>query len=91
MPDHGQHCPFLNRTDSRCGEHLKIDQLGHAFEYCFDVYAACPVYLDLLIERRTKSADVQPKLSQRMEPNAPRIVQVTVRRSTAHSYAKRAA
>ena len=92
MSDHGHHCPFLNRTDSRCAEHLKIDQLGHAFEYCFDVYAACPVYLDLLIERRTKNADAPATQLQRMEPiHAPRIVQVTVRRTPAHSYAKRAA
>jgi len=93
MSDHGHHCPFLNRTDSRCGEHLKIDRLDHAFEYCFDVYAACPVYLDLLIERRTKSADTQatpsmqvnqPVLQRMGTPHVSRIVQVQVRRSLAY-------
>jgi len=93
MSDHDHHCPFLNRTDSRCAEHLKIDRLGHAFEHCFDVYAACPVYLDLLIERRTRSADTPAKptlqvnkaVLQRMEtPHVSRIVQVQVRRSLAY-------
>jgi len=97
MSEHGHHCPFLNRADSRCAENLKIDQLDHAFEYCFDVYAACPVYLDLLIERKTKNADTAPRSNtkplmhvnrmslQRTEsPNVSRIVQVTVRRSLAH-------
>ncbi len=93
MSDHDHHCPFLNRSDSRCGEHLKIDQLNHAFDHCFDVYAACPVYLDLLIERRTKNAEtanrptvqVNPAVLDRFErPNVSRIVQVQVRRSFAY-------
>lgn len=84
MADHG-HCPFLNRTDSRCGQHLTIDSLDHAFDYCFDTYAACPLYLDLLIERRAKG-EVRPRLkvhqtiTERLRPNVSGIVQVTVRR-----------
>ncbi len=88
MSELGHHCPFLNRTDSRCAEHLKIDRLGHAFEFCFDVYAACPVYLDLLIERRTRSADrlAEPAekdssiVLQNRTPHVSGIVQVQVRR-----------
>jgi hypothetical protein len=93
MPDHEHHCPFLNRSDSRCGEHLKIDRLGHAFDFCFDVYAACPVYLELLIERRIKSADAPARpvlavdravLERVGVPHASRVVQVQVRRSLAY-------
>lgn len=88
MSEQNQHCPFLNRADARCGQHLQIGQLGHAFEYCFDVYAACPVYLDLLIERRTRSADrlsepadVKGTAIQRVRtPHVSGIVQVQVRR-----------
>ena len=88
VSEQGHHCPFLNRADSRCGEHLQIGQLDHAFEYCFDVYAACPVYLDLLIERRTKSADrlaepaeAKSPADQRVRtPHVSGIVQVQVRR-----------
>jgi hypothetical protein len=88
MSEHG-HCPFLNRTDQRCGEHLTVNSLDHAFEYCFDVYAACPLYLELLIERRTKgeadrpAPQVQRSVVDRMRPNVSRVVQVTVRRSLA--------
>ncbi len=94
------HCPFLNRRDERCGRHLTINALSHAFEHCFDVYAACPVYLDLLIERRTRSADVPalpllrlggPGLrrlaSCEARADEPPIVQVTVRRSLAYRHA----
>ncbi len=95
MSDHDHHCPFLNRSDARCGDHLKIDKLDHAFEHCFDVYAACPVYLELLIERRTKSADKLAKPALQLQVNRPvlermgtthvsRIVQVQVRRSLAY-------
>ncbi len=90
MSELGHHCPFLNRADSRCAEHLKIDRLDHAFEFCFDVYAACPVYLDLLIERRTKSADrleepaaqTLPAVQHNRTPHVSGIVQVQVRRRT---------
>ena len=89
MADHG-HCPFLNRTDTRCSEHLTIESLGHAFEHCFDVYAACPLYLELLIERRTRGEadvprlEVKRDLAERMKPNVSGIVQVQVRRSFAY-------
>ena len=52
-----RHCPFLNRADERCASHFSIDGLGHAYRYCFDRYKACPVYIQLLIERRVKRAD----------------------------------
>src|SRR5690349_15912028 len=56
LSERGQHCPFLNRTDARCGDHFRLERLDHAFEYCFDRYTACPVYLELLVERRLRRA-----------------------------------
>ena len=54
MAEQEHHCPFLNRPDERCAEHFQLDQLGHAFAYCFDRYAACPVYIERLVERRVR-------------------------------------
>ena len=56
MSDRVLHCPFLNRTDSRCSNHFSLDRLGHAFQYCFGQYKACPTYLELLVERRVRHA-----------------------------------
>ena len=54
MSDRADHCPFLNRADSRCAAHFCLDRLNHAFKYCFDRYTACPVYTQLLMERRIR-------------------------------------
>ena len=54
MSDRPTHCPFLNRTDSRCSDHFKLDHLQHAFKFCFGAYKTCPVYLELLLERRVR-------------------------------------
>jgi hypothetical protein len=59
MPTKAQHCPFLNRADPRCSEAFNIDKLDHAFKYCFGRYTACPLYLELLIERRVKRTATQ--------------------------------
>ena len=50
----GEHCPFLNRSDRRCSDCLSLDRIDHAFDYCFGEYKACPVYLELLSERRVR-------------------------------------
>jgi hypothetical protein len=50
----GEHCPFLNRSDKRCSNCLSLDRIDHAFDYCFGEYKACPVYLELLAERRVR-------------------------------------
>jgi hypothetical protein len=50
----GEHCPFLNRSDRRCSDCLSLDRIDHAFDYCFGEYKACPVYLELLVERRVR-------------------------------------
>ena len=52
--DCGEHCPFLNRSDRRCSSFLSLDRITHAFDHCFGEYKACPVYLELLVERRVR-------------------------------------
>ena len=54
MTEQATHCPFLNRTDARCATHFSLDQLGHAFAYCFGQYSSCPMYAELLAERRER-------------------------------------
>ena len=52
--DCGEHCPFLNRSDRRCSSFLSLDRIAHAFDHCFGEYKSCPVYLELLVERRVR-------------------------------------
>ena len=54
MTHHNLHCPFLNRPDARCSDHFSLENLGHAFSYCFGSYQQCPVYSELLAERRQR-------------------------------------
>lgn len=54
MPDHGEHCPFLNRADRRCSNFFSLERLEHAFGCCFNEYDRCPVYRELLVERRVR-------------------------------------
>jgi len=54
MTHHDLHCPFLNRTDTRCSDQFSLDNLGHAFAYCFGQYQQCPMYAELLDERRQR-------------------------------------
>jgi hypothetical protein len=76
MGEQAHHCPFLNRADPRCSRHFSLDSLDHAFKYCFDRYKACPVYLELLVERRVRrsmGAVLRPEHSDDHEP-----VQITI-------------
>jgi len=57
MPARAIHCPFLNRTDSRCSSHFSLDRLNDAFDQCLGAYQACPVYLELLAERRQRRSE----------------------------------
>ena len=66
-----KHCPFLNRADPRCSSNFSLDRLDHAFEYCFNQYQQCPVYLELLLERRVR------QLSSAAHPTRDR-VQLTI-------------
>jgi hypothetical protein len=55
-----RHCPFLNRSDPRCQRQFSLDDLDHAFEFCFGTYDACPVYRELLSRRRIRQANAVP-------------------------------
>jgi hypothetical protein len=54
MTQQNLHCPFLNRTDARCSDHFSLESLGHAFTFCFGKYQQCPVYGEMLAERRQR-------------------------------------
>ena len=57
MAGSAHHCPFLNRSDERCAAHFSLNGMTDAFEQCFDQYAACAVYRELLLERRVRRAE----------------------------------
>jgi hypothetical protein len=57
MDTRGRHCPFLNRSDPRCAEHLSLHGLGQAFDHCFGRYSQCAVYFELLVRRRIAHAE----------------------------------
>jgi len=54
MTNPPNHCPFVNRSDTRCAEHFKLSELDHAMEYCFGKYQLCPTYVELLGERQVR-------------------------------------
>lgn len=64
MTDQEHHCPFLNRADDRCAEKMNLSALDYAYKFCFDNYKKCPVYMELLVDRRIKrlaAATVKPR------------------------------
>ena len=75
MSQPAAHCPFLNRSDTRCNEYFNLKGLKHAYEFCFDRYHACPRYTQLLAERQqhrlvevtihAQPVQPQPQLVQR--------------------------
>lgn len=54
MSERVNHCPFLNRSDTRCSAHFSLDRLGSAFDQCFGTYSTCGVYQEMLAERRDR-------------------------------------
>lgn len=50
------HCPFLNKSDARCGTHFSLETLDSAFDHCFGCYADCQTYRELLGERMERRA-----------------------------------
>ena len=76
MASNAMHCPFLNRADARCSESFSLDNLDRALNLCFGKYTACPVYLELLVERRMKRSAARTN-----HGSSDRIIQVTVSRS----------
>jgi hypothetical protein len=77
MPDHGLHCPFLNRTDERCSDFFSIERLDHAFGFCFGEYRQCKVYLEMLVERRVRRLTGRVETAERGDANSP-LIQVTL-------------
>jgi hypothetical protein len=75
---HLDHCPFLNKTDNRCEDHFKLDQLGYALRYCFGDHKRCPVYMEMLLERRVKRLVASGK--EPFDDLASRLVQVALPR-----------
>lgn len=76
MGSSAYHCPFLNRRDARCGEHLKLDELRHAFQYCFGRPDGCPVFVELSFERRVRQVraskvEVPLEISSLVQINLP--------------------
>ena len=80
----GQHCPFVNKPDGRCAEHLSLDHLRHSFAYCFGQYQSCPVYDERLEER-------QGRRCAGMSPAAAPLLSLTIHAtsSTTRSPARR--
>ena len=37
-------CPYIDKADTRCSDHLTFRNVGHAFEYCAGKYCSCPVF-----------------------------------------------
>jgi len=80
MKGHGSHCPFLNRSDPQCAEYLRLGSLVHAFEHCWGEYRSCPVYADLMMQRRARRRSAAQPVPD--EP-ANAVIQVTVTRRAA--------
>jgi hypothetical protein len=79
MSEHGEQCPFLNRSDPRCSEHLSLEHLQNAFRFCFGAFATCPKYAQLVSERRVRRGGTrrdpwEESLHDRSGP----VVQVTI-------------
>jgi hypothetical protein len=49
-------CPFIDRVDHRCSSAFSLERLDHAFEVCFDQFKACPLFKQLMAERRERRA-----------------------------------
>lgn len=78
MPDHGMHCPFLNRADERCSNYFSLDRLDHAFGFCFGEYRECKMYREMLIERQERRLTGRTDVD-RINRNRP-LVQITLHR-----------
>jgi hypothetical protein len=93
MSDRVHHCPFLNRSDTRCSDYFNIEQLQHAFEHCFHAYKSCAVYQELLVERQTRrgyaAAAGAPDVSTHFVQI--RLPTVATAEARSHGYAKPAA
>ena len=44
-------CPFLNKSDCRCAQHLTFGNLFSAFAECANKFNACRIYDEMLTEQ----------------------------------------
>jgi len=45
-------CPFIDGSDRRCVRNLKLDRIDYAVAVCGDDFAQCPIFWELLAEKR---------------------------------------
>jgi len=43
-------CPFAERSDPRCGRHLRLDDLAWAFSRCVEHPTTCPIYWEITLD-----------------------------------------
>jgi hypothetical protein len=65
----------------RCSEAFSLDNIDHAFHFCFGRYKACPIYVELLIERRVRRAAAGSLAADSHHASRNRYIQVKVLRS----------
>ncbi len=53
-------CPFIDKTDTQCAEHLTFRNVSHAFAHCAGRYATCPIYHRLSAEENTHDPRESP-------------------------------
>lgn len=53
-------CPFLEKSEPRCAEHLQMRNIFTAFAHCADRYTDCPVYARLIRDARPLQPDAEP-------------------------------
>ena len=40
-------CPFIESNNPKCSEHLSLQHLDEAYEFCSGYYFQCPLYLQM--------------------------------------------
>src|SRR5436190_22145903 len=82
-------CPFIERVDHRCSSSFSLERLDHAFEVCFDQYKACPLFQQMMAERRLKRHGGDPHEGRPGSDNAAPALWVARRDSEAAHAASR--
>lgn len=44
-------CPFIDKAEARCSDHLTLRNVSRAFAHCANRYTACPVYQKLFADK----------------------------------------
>ncbi len=53
-------CPFIDKADAQCAEHLTFRNLSRAFAHCAGRYATCPIYQRLCAEKHAHDRRESP-------------------------------